>query len=193
MESQPSVSTAMGIYYDAMDGDCYVDDYLGGTGWNSWELDSIAIQNFEALLVNDWFGVGISDFQSASAYYLLYHCSSGYLDVVELGISEERPKTPTVTTYLGVEPNPFSRSARINILLSDDRGQMSEDRQQLFLGIFDIAGRLVREFPIPNSSSPIAISWDGRDAQGNHVPGGTYFCRLEINGSPLTQKMHLIR
>jgi hypothetical protein len=191
MESQPSVSTAMGIYYDAMDGDCYVDDYLGGTGWNSWELDSIAVQNFEDLLGDDWFGVGISDFQSASAYYLLYQCSSGYLDVVELGIAEERPKTPTVTTYLAVEPNPFSSFTIIRL----SAPRMEHGAEHIELCIYNILGREVRRFELAPGNSHLAadVVWDGRDAQGDHVPSGTYFCRLEINSLPLTQKIHLVR
>ena len=196
MESRPSTSSAMGVYYDAMDGDCYVDDYLGGTGWNSWELDSVAIQKFVDLLADDWFAVGISDFTSASAYYLLYQCSSGYIDVIELGIEEEKPQKPPTLVALEIKPNPFSSAATITLTIPGAQVHKSTGAQEKNeLNIYNISGRLVRSFVLPTPYSVLhtAVVWDGRDAQGNPLPSGTYFCKLNLGDATFTKKMMLIR
>jgi hypothetical protein len=191
MESQPSMTSVMGVYYDAMDGDCYVDDYLGGTGWNSWELDSIAIETFVNQLDDDWFAVGISDFTSASAYYLLYQCGSGYMDVVELGIAEEKPAQPATRLSLDVEPNPFTSATTIRLTAP----RMGHGAEGMGLHIYDIIGREVRrlEFAPRHSQLGTAVTWDGRDERGNRVPSGTYFCKAMIADNMITKKMTLIQ
>jgi hypothetical protein len=191
MESRPSTSSVMGIYYDAMDGDCYVDDYLGGTGWNSWELDSVAKQKFMDLLVNDWFAVGISDFTSASAYYLLYQCSSGYIDVVELGIAEEKPVKPAARLALAIEPNPFTSSTTIRFTAP----RMGQGAERIGLCIYDIIGRDVRRFKLAPGNSQLVteVVWDGRDEQGNLLSSGTYFSKLNVGKKSVSKRMLLIR
>jgi hypothetical protein len=190
MEARPSSSTAMGIYYDAMDGDCYVDNYLGGTGWNSWVLDSVAKETFMDQLADDWFAVGISDFQSASAYFLLYQCSSGYLDAVELGIAEEKPEIPAGATRLSVQPNPFSSVATIHLAAPPVHGT-----ERLVLYIYDVVGREVRRFELAAGSSHLAtdVVWDGRDHSGNYVSSGTYLCTVQVGKTPVTKRLLFIR
>ena len=38
-----------------------------------------------------------------------------------------------------------------------------------------------------------SVSWDGKNSQGQTVSGGMYFCRLEVPGKRLTNKMLLLK
>lgn len=85
------------------------------------------------------------------------------------------------------EPNPFNPATTIRYeLLSQTR---------VALRIFDVAGRLVdilvegEEMPAGNH----AATWPGTDAHGRTMPSGTYFYRLEVDGSVETREMMLIR
>jgi hypothetical protein len=51
------------------------------------------------------------------------------------------------------------------------------------LRIFDSAGRLVRELARGgiHGAGRRVVPWDGRDAQGNPVAAGVYYCRLAID------------
>ncbi len=194
MESQPSASGAMTVYYDAMDGDCYVDEYLGGTGWNSWGLDSTAIETFTDQLTDDWFAVGISDFYSASAYFLLYQCSSGYIDAIGLGVAEEKPAMPANTMTMDIEPNPFSATTTITLTIPGAH-KSTGAQEKTRLHIYSMAGSLIRSFSLPPAYSLLntEVTWDGRDGKGNPVPSGTYFCKVSMGKNPVCKKVLLIR
>ncbi|MCK4584944.1 hypothetical protein KAU13_05970 [candidate division WOR-3 bacterium] len=115
MENKPSDSDAMTVYDDAANGACYIGNYLGGTGWNSWDLGSQACQDLENLLEENWFAVGISGYYSSSASYtLLYQCGTGWIDVFEpVGIEEEYVTRPAGIFLLQNHPNPFSTKTEI--------------------------------------------------------------------------------
>jgi hypothetical protein len=56
------------------------------------------------------------------------------------------------------------------------------------LGIFDLHGRLVREF----SDLRDGVTWDGRSASGARVPAGMYFARLTLDRNIATAKFVLM-
>jgi len=71
-------------------------------------------------------------------------------------------------------PNPFSASMR----MAYDVGSAD---QQVNIGVYDIAGRLVRSLASDiQSAGRHAVVWDGRDQQGSRVMKGMYFVHMRI-------------
>jgi len=92
----------------------------------------------------------------------------------------------TVLAHFQNHPNPFNPSTTIEYLLPD--------ASPVTLEIFDIRGRqvvcLVDE---KQSKGRHFATWDGRDAGGNSVSSGTYFCRLRVGEEIVSHKMTLLR
>lgn len=62
------------------------------------------------------------------------------------------------------------------------------------LGIYNIAGCLIRQFSIPSSQFPIgSVIWDGKDDFGSDVPGGIYFYQLQSGNYRETKRMVLLK
>jgi len=200
IESQPSISQAMTVYNDAADGHCYISNYLGGTGWNVWNLGDSACVDMTNLLVQDWFAVGISGFYSASAYYLLYACGTGFIDVYEpTGVKEVKD-----TRYkpggirLSAHPNPFTKKVEIRYRIPEitkiENRNFPISQFPISLCIYDLSGKLVKSLPISNFQFPTSkVVWQGKDNDGKRVPTGTYFYQLKVGKKLLTKRMLLIR
>ncbi|MFQ5868125.1 MAG: hypothetical protein ACE5IT_09090, partial [bacterium] len=111
MENKPSDSGAMTVYNDAADGNCYVSNYMGNAGWNSWNLGAQACQDMFNLLPEDWFAIGISGFFSSSAGDLMYQCGTGWIDVIEPTVVKEDKDTRHKTRDIRLlcHPNPFTQ------------------------------------------------------------------------------------
>jgi hypothetical protein len=88
---------------------------------------------------------------------------------------------------LGNFPDPFNPVTSVRYELPHP-GRVS-------LRVHDVSGRLVRELVSAEAhdSGSYTVPWDGRDAAGERVASGTYFCRLEVEGSVLTDKMLLVK
>jgi len=84
-------------------------------------------------------------------------------------------------------PNPFN--ARTVIAADIPSGLKGS------LAIFDISGRVVREFNLSGSdnSERQIIVWDSKDYSGNPVSSGVYFYRLKVGDSAIARKMILLR
>ena len=81
-------------------------------------------------------------------------------------------------------PNPFN--AETNIPLN---GEVHDGN----LAIYDIAGRLIRDYDInPETKS---ITWDGMNASGAIVASGTYFYTVSFDGigKAATRKMTMLK
>jgi hypothetical protein len=100
------------------------------------------------------------------------------------GVSEG---TPPSASYLAPNsPNPFASTTRIRFGLAE-AGVAT-------VRIYDVAGRLVRT--LVEDAHPAgnhAAVWDGKNHRGNKVPGGVYFCRVEVGSFVQTRKMVVIR
>jgi len=68
-------------------------------------------------------------------------------------------------------PNPFNAKTLINV---------SGDFQSGKLSIYDVTGRLVRDFAISDNNR--SITWDGTDIAGDIVASGTYFYSVNVDG-----------
>lgn len=83
-------------------------------------------------------------------------------------------------------PNPFNPSTRIPFEL--------KGRGQVFIQIYDVAGRLVRTL-VNESKSPgkYEETWDGRSDTGETVSTGVYFIKMKAGPFTATRKVVLLK
>ncbi len=87
-------------------------------------------------------------------------------------------------------PNPFNLATFLKVNVPAG--------EAFSLEIFDLRGRLIRTLHPLGLTSESEFKWDGRDERGVLLPGGVYFCRLQVgsdtsNGHRDYRKMTLIR
>jgi hypothetical protein len=90
---------------------------------------------------------------------------------------------PMHNTSITVFPNPFTQNLNITHQIT---GQTRPD-----LKLYDVAGRLVKQFDLPSNASSNHIIWDGVDDHGRTVPQGVYFLRIDNldSGDMLCEKV----
>ncbi|MBI4723451.1 MAG: T9SS type A sorting domain-containing protein [Candidatus Stahlbacteria bacterium] len=103
------------------------------------------------------------------------------MKIIGAGIEEFQPLTPNPQPLtLEVYPNPFCTKTNIKLLTLNS--QLST------LKIYDLAGRVVKSFPIPNPQSPTTVvEWDA-----SHLANGTYFLICKDNHTKIVKKLTLI-
>ncbi len=83
-------------------------------------------------------------------------------------------------------PNPFGPETSIRWMLPES-GTVT-------VGIYDLAGRLVRAFgPMRLEAGEQELAWDGLRADGRAVPSGVYFCKVQAPGLDATHKLVLLK
>jgi hypothetical protein len=84
-------------------------------------------------------------------------------------------------------PNPFGPVTNITYSLSS--------RSDVRLRVYDAAGRLVKELVNVQDQEPdeYTIPWNGRNASGNRVAPGVYFCRIWTEEGSKSQRMIFVR
>ena len=82
-------------------------------------------------------------------------------------------------------PNPFGSSTTLTFSV--------ESPGVFELGIYNVQGRLVRTLLRERVQGKRAISWDGRDDNGDFVPSGIYYGHLKSGTLSSTRKMLLLR
>jgi flagellar hook assembly protein FlgD len=85
-----------------------------------------------------------------------------------------------------VYPNPFSH--RVTMSLSADATRLPLD-----LNIYDVRGRLVRNFGRITQPGAAMVQWDGRDSSGNPVASGTYYLAVRSRSNLYTSKLLFVR
>ena len=105
-------------------------------------------------------------------------------DLIPLGVNYENPDLPFDFALGQNYPNPFNANTVISI-----DGEVHSGK----LAIYDIAGRMVRSFPL--SEETRSITWDGTDASGETVASGTYFYSVNFDefGTAAVRKMTLLK
>lgn len=86
-------------------------------------------------------------------------------------------------------PNPFSEFIEIKFQLAESRSSSGN----LELKIYDVSGRLVRDFGKLATSQSNQVTWNGTDDNGREVAAGIYFCRFEIDDFRSMEKLILLR
>jgi hypothetical protein len=102
-------------------------------------------------------------------------CSSLYLGA-QSARSQAAAIVPTLPFAVSqASPNPSVGSAQWRIT--------SDRERRVDIGIYSVAGRLVREWPRLTLHPGTALfTWDGLSSSGTRVAGGIYFLRLKSDG-----------
>jgi hypothetical protein len=111
-----------------------------------------------------------------------------------VGIAEDQIANPLLAD-LKIYPNPFRKSTVISYssLVINDQLPVTNDLQCPALRIYDVSGRLVKDFSCTTSYAhrPTHIIWDGTDTKGEKVNTGIYF--LKAKGLNRPQKVVFLR
>lgn len=79
-------------------------------------------------------------------------------------------------------PNPFASSTTLSFSIP---GGSSAG-----VGIYDVAGRLVKSIPAADFSGDVqSVTWDGRSADGREASAGFYFVRISSEPGSVTHKV----
>jgi len=177
----------------------YLEDagWPGGPATDGAEIKPWALEMFLQWIDND--PVSQKEIDRNTAIYLIQGNRNPYVDHPEfvetvysttLSTGEDdspEPDIPTPNRLYHATPNPFNPTTRVRYDL--------EYPEAVILGVFDIKGRLVRRLSdgTVQSAGRHEVIWDGRSDDGNRLPSGTYFCRLEAGDFERTIKMALLK
>jgi len=93
---------------------------------------------------------------------------------------------------LEIVPNPFRNATSIKFQIPE-QGVASSQKSVVSIKIYDVTGRLVRQFNHLTNYSFNQVVWDGTEDSGRKLPAGIYFIRLESDGFKKTEKVILLR
>ncbi len=98
----------------------------------------------------------------------------------------EKPYNLILLNY----PNPFDQITEIRYEM-----RKSDLTENVSLKIYDITGRLIKEFPRSalDAQRQVPIFWDGRDNHGQLVNAGVYICQLKSGNRIVRRKMTVVR
>jgi hypothetical protein len=102
-----------------------------------------------------------------------------------IGITENESPDVYTTPNFSFYPNPFSGKTKITYCVG--RSAYGE------LRIYDIAGKLVREFDHTTMRQSDHIIWDGTDQHGKNVPAGIYFVDFTVGDYEAIEKAILLK
>jgi|GEM_PF-2892087 len=113
------------------------------------------------------------------------------LGIEESSFTETRMKESSFEAM----PNPFMAETKIKYCLLERAYELEDRCVSVELKIYDVSGRVVRDFLLPVSSLQLSVSvtWDGTDDCGNRLPQGVYFIKLETERGACREKVVLLR
>ncbi|KPK73276.1 hypothetical protein AMJ87_02260 [candidate division WOR_3 bacterium SM23_60] len=88
---------------------------------------------------------------------------------------------------LSVYPNPFSKLMYINFEVD------SRQKSEVSIKVYDVAGRLVKQWNDPTIQQSNRITWDGVDDHNRKVPSGIYFVQLTAENNKQIEKVILLK
>jgi hypothetical protein len=121
----------------------------------------------------------------------LYEYPSLLTEILSGGPQQSRTDPIGINISFNIFPNPARRNLNIE-LRATDNGILMNSR--LRMKIFDITGRLVKQFDELNAQHKLdQIIWDGRDDAGKNLSAGVYFVQLEVGDYKQVKKAILLR
>jgi hypothetical protein len=84
-----------------------------------------------------------------------------------------------------LSPNPFRDKLRIVL--------KGPERHEAELKIYDVSGRLVKQYSWLDSIQQNQMYWDGHDTFGRELAGGVYFLKFQAGDYCTTEKVLLIK
>jgi hypothetical protein len=177
--SQPAIAAGQVlIYYGGEQMDTIADIVICGE-------DRYQRFGIETAFPGDINGDGYPEFIASSEYYEDPGRSCVTIYTTNMSSVGDSHPLPLVTEIeLTCYPNPFNASTTITL---------KAGAKEATLEIFDLAGRKVRSFNLPNHSGQAQVVWDGTNEAGQGVSSGIYFCRLTAGSLSATKKLVLIR
>ncbi|MCG3158777.1 MAG: hypothetical protein DKINENOH_05421 [bacterium] len=95
--------------------------------------------------------------------------------------------TPIQFEFLPIYPNPAK--SRANIELQFPNGSKHEVR----IDVFDVTGRLVRNWVFANTETAISLAWNTQDQNSALLPDGVYFIQVQVGLLRAVQKLLVLR
>ncbi|MFH1220394.1 MAG: C1 family peptidase [Candidatus Eisenbacteria bacterium] len=188
-ENHLSNNTSYGVrLYFARYNTFYRNVFVKTAGTNAYETSNCSGNSWDhADSGNYW-----DDFSTNEGYPYTY-VIAGPGDGVDhfpnggaAGVLREDVKGRGRITFLEISPSPFKYVANIRFGL--------DGPSALLVRIYDTSGRMVTELGRPEvKGGEHTVSWDGRDARGEPMASGFYFCRIEAGGTTQTRKIILAR
>jgi hypothetical protein len=170
-------------YYDAMretDNTVGIENSTGNIG----------IQYYYDGTYHQW-GIPIT-----AQFALKYTTWPPTVGVEEGQITKSEIQNPNLVLY----PNPFKEKMIIRYMIQDagykigENGVVSSQYPVVSIKIFDITGRVVRDFSrLTVNGARSTIVWDGKDGSGRRLPSGVYFVRLDTGEFTKTEKAILLK
>jgi hypothetical protein len=111
------------------------------------------------------------------------------INIEAITIVEEYGNESIYPLILEANPNPFRHTTQIRYMIHGTGFMIKEPT----LKIFDITGRLVRDFRITHYALQGSLSWDGNDNNGKKVAPGIYFAMLSAGNDDTSTKIILVR
>jgi hypothetical protein len=111
-----------------------------------------------------------------------------YFTGLPTGVHEQQLMETVLTSFTIRQnfPNPFNPSTTIEYSIPHT-GDVS-------VNVFDMQGRLVRSFDKALQNAGVhSVVWDGRNSSGHVASSGTYFCRIDFDGSMLVTKLVMVK
>lgn len=84
-------------------------------------------------------------------------------------------------------PNPFNKSIHIQYTINNYHEDLNTT-----LSIYDVSGRLIRQWDRATLLNDKFMVWSGDDVSGRQVPAGVYFVKLQHNKNTHVEKIILI-
>jgi hypothetical protein len=105
------------------------------------------------------------------------------------GIEDDLVLKPETFKLYPNYPNPFNPETTIRYSLPAD-----QSAYRVIIKIYDVLGQLVKILKDEQQRPGLYhLIWNGRNAAGQAVPSGVYFCVLDAGSFRATQKMLLVR
>ncbi len=105
--------------------------------------------------------------------------------------TDEQGSFPDDVTLFKIHPNPFKNTTDIRFQIPEVVG--SRQYAVCSMKIFDITGRLVKQWDYTTIQQSSHISWDGTDSSNRKLLSGVYFLKFEVGDYSATEKLLLIK
>jgi flagellar hook assembly protein FlgD len=91
---------------------------------------------------------------------------------IATSVRKELPTTNDELTFINY-PNPFNLSTNFFVKIPTGMKGKAES-----ITIFNVGGQLIRTLALKGG---VTVQWDGKDADGNIMPSGVYYYRLNLD------------